>query len=88
MKKGKRKKKRSKMRKQPGYAILLTLTIISTLAAVSTVLPDPAANAESILGYHTHCPWAPWSTLICVILAGSFCTLRAKKFKLPVKHNE
>ena len=69
------------MRKQPGYAIFLTLTVISTLAAVSTVLPDPSASAESILGYSSHCIWAPWSTAICAVLSGVFCTIRAKKFK-------
>lgn len=70
------------MRKQPGYAIFLALTIISTLAAVSTILPDPSASDVSILGYHSHCTWAPWSTAICVILSGVFCTIRAKKFKV------
>jgi hypothetical protein len=75
-------RKGSNMRKQPGYTIFLILTILSTLAAVSTVLPDPSASAVSFLGYRTHCIWAPWSTAICVVLSGVFCTIRAKKFKV------
>jgi hypothetical protein len=70
------------MRKQPGYGIFLTLTIISTLAAVTTVLPDPSASAESILGYRSHCIWVPWSTAICVVLSGVFCSIRVRKFKV------
>jgi hypothetical protein len=62
-------RKGSKMRKQPGYTIFLILTILSTLAAVSTVLPDPSASDVSFLGYR-------------VVLSGVFCTIRAKKFKV------
>jgi hypothetical protein len=67
-------------RKQPGYGILLGLTITSTLAAVLTLLPMPASKPNA-LGYVSHCTWAPWSTLILLATAGALCKLRVKRFQ-------
>lgn len=67
-------------RKQPGYAILLGLTITSVLAAVLTVLPLPASR-PNVLGYVSQCSWVPWSTLILLAAAGTFCKLRVKLTK-------
>ena len=69
------------MRKQPGYTILLLLTILSTLAALSTLLPQASASSECLLGYKAHCPFTPVSTVLCLILASVFCRIRSKKFK-------
>ena len=69
------------MRKQPGYAILLALTILSTLAALSTLLPQASASDTCFLGYKAHCSFAPVSTLLCLILASVFCKIRSKKLK-------
>jgi hypothetical protein len=67
-------------KKQPGYGILLALTITSVLAAILTVLPLPASKPNG-LGYVSHCTWAPWSTLILLVVAGGFCKLRVRLFK-------
>ncbi len=67
-------------KKQPAYAILLGLTITSVLAALLTVLPLPASK-PNILGYVSQCSWVPWSTLILLAAAGTFCKLRVKLAK-------
>jgi hypothetical protein len=67
-------------KKQPGYGILLGLTITSVLAAILTVLPLPASK-PNVLGYVSQCSWAPWSTLILLAAAGTFCKLRVKLTK-------
>ena len=69
------------MRKQPGYTIFLTLTIVSTIAALSTLIPQASASEACLLGYKAHCSFAPISTFICVILSSVFCRIRARKFK-------
>jgi hypothetical protein len=68
------------MNKQPGYGILLGLTIISALLAVTTLIPA-GTNPPSVLGYRSLCVWAPWSTLILAALAGTSCKLRSRFFK-------
>ena len=37
--------------------------------AVATIIPYPSLTISD-LGYHTFCPFAPWSTLIMLLLAG------------------
>ncbi|MBN2531164.1 MAG: hypothetical protein JXR76_32565 [Deltaproteobacteria bacterium] len=69
------------MKKQQGYTILLVLTILCTLAAVSTLIPQETASKECFMGYKAHCTAAPLSTIICLILAGVSCRVRSKKFK-------
>jgi uncharacterized membrane protein len=53
---------------------LLVLVIIAgVVSAVWTVLPDSRAQKVSdlgkALGYKTHCPFAPYSTMISVAIA-------------------
>ena len=69
------------MKKQPMYSVLLILTIIFTLSAVSTVLPQASVSKASLLGYNAHCPFTPISTVLCLLLAGMCCRIRAKRFK-------
>jgi hypothetical protein len=69
------------MRKQPQYSIFLVLTIISTLAALSTLVPHASASDPCFLGYSAHCPFSPVSTVICFVLSSIFCRIRVKKFK-------
>ncbi len=69
------------MRKQPGYAILLALTIVATLAALSTIIPQASVSKDCLLGYRAHCSFTPVSTLLCLLVAGASCRIRAKKFK-------
>jgi len=67
-------------RKKKGYGILLALTILLTLAAVSTLIPQAAASRECMLGYKAHCTFTPISTLLCVATAGVVCVIRKRKF--------
>ena len=69
-------------KKQPGYNILLILTIVFTLCALWTLVPSPNASKECLwLGYKAHCTWTPLSTIICLLMAGTVCKIRAQKFK-------
>ena len=71
------------MKKQKkGYWLLFTLTIIFTLLAVSTILPDVGASKISRLGYKAHCSYAPISTLICLTLSAITCKIRKRVFTI------
>lgn len=69
----------AKVRKR-GYGALLLLTILSTLAGLSTLLPQASASKPCYLGYYAHCTFTPISTLICFVTVGLICTLRKKYF--------
>lgn len=43
---------------------------VAVAAAGSTVVPAKASKACA-LGYYAHCSWAPWSTLVCLVIAGA-----------------
>jgi hypothetical protein len=68
------------MRKQPGYSILLGLTVTLAVLAILTLLPV-ATHPANVLGYRSLCTWVPWSTLILAALAGTSCKLRKRLFK-------
>lgn len=70
----------SKQKKQPWYGILLGFTILMTLSAVITLIPDGSASKLCKLGYKAHCSFTPWSTLISLFLALVSCKVRAKYF--------
>jgi hypothetical protein len=70
------------MRKQPGYGVLLGLSITATALAVVTALPITAPRAN-LFGYASVCSWMPWSTVLLLGLAATSCKLRSKLFKLP-----
>lgn len=70
------------MRKQPGYGILLGLSITATTLAVVTALPATASHANR-LGYASVCSWMPWSTLLLLAMAATSCKVRSKLFKSP-----
>ena len=69
-----------KANKQPWYGIFLGLTVLMTLSAVVTLIPDEQARKACGLGYKAHCTFTPWSTLISLFLAMSSCKLRSKFF--------
>jgi energy-converting hydrogenase Eha subunit C len=69
------------MKKQPMYSIMLLTTVLCTLGAISTMLPQESVSKISLLGYKAHCPFSPVSTLLCLLLAGVSCKIRAKKYK-------
>ena len=59
-------------------AALLVLAIASVLAAILTLIPHSSAPEPSILGYKALCPFAPVSTLLCLVLAGVACVTRRR----------
>jgi hypothetical protein len=74
------------MRKQPGYGILLALTITATALAGVTLLPV-AGHGNGAIGYRTMCPWAPWSALVLAAVAAVSCKLRSRLFKTDPGRN-
>ena len=67
-------------KRKPGYGWLLALTIILTLAAVSTLIPQASASKPCLLGYKAHCTFTPIGTIICLVLAAGVCRLRSREF--------
>ena len=68
-----------KIRKK-GYWWLFAVTIIFTLAAISTLLPSEGADKICMLGYKAHCSITPISTILCIIPAGVSCFIRKRFF--------
>jgi len=66
--------------KKKGYGLLLTLTIIVTIAALWTIVPQASASKSCLIGYKAHCTFTPVSTLICLVLAAIICRIRKRKF--------
>lgn len=75
--------------RKKGYKALLILTIIFTLAAISTVLPGKITDSitgatpkisEKVVGYRAHCTFTPISTAICFALSAATCVIRKRKF--------
>jgi membrane protein DedA with SNARE-associated domain len=73
------------MKRKKGYFILLSLTILFTLAAIITVIPVPSASKVCLAGYKAHCAFVPVSTIICLLLAGTVCTIRSRLFLIRKK---
>ncbi len=67
--------------RKKGYWFAFVLTVLLTLGALSTVIPSGSAGKENYLGYHAVCPFAPFSTLICLAAVAVVCILRSKKLK-------
>ncbi len=68
-----------KIRKN-GYWILFVITLVFTLAAVSTILPSYSASKACMIGYKAHCTFTPISTILCIIPAGITCFIRKRFF--------
>ena len=59
--------------KKKGYGLLNVITIILTLAAISSLSPIMPASKDCLLGYKAHCSFTPISTVILIIAAiGTF----------------
>lgn len=56
-------------------SLLLAATILLAVLAGVTLVPY-SSPMVSDLGYHTLCPFAPWSTLTLLFLAGLAWVLR------------
>jgi hypothetical protein len=68
--------------RKKGYVPLLLLTIVFTILALSTLIPQASASKECILGYRAHCTFTPISTLICLAISGLLCVLRKRLLTL------
>ena len=68
-----------KIRKK-GYKWLLALTIVFTLSAIVTLLPNAGASKDNMMGYHSICSGAPMSTLVLLLCSAATCYFRKKYF--------
>jgi hypothetical protein len=55
--------------------LLLAITVVLLILAAATLLPFPSPTTSD-LGYSALCPFAPWSTLMLLLLAGLSWALR------------
>ena len=64
--------------------ILIAGSIGSMFSAIWTLIPDSSASKESMLGYRSHCSFAPISTIILISIAVVFSYIlkRTKYLKL------
>jgi hypothetical protein len=66
---------RDVVRQRPSNTILLGLIVLFVGLAVVTLLPFTAPRAND-LGYMSMCPFAPWSTLSLLVVAGVIWAIR------------
>lgn len=62
-----------------GYYALLGLSLLFSVLALVTLLPDPGASKPNVLGYRSVCSFAPAATAVCGLLAGLTCTIRSRR---------
>ena len=60
---------------KPSSTILLGLAVLFVGLAALTLLPFTAPRAND-LGYMSMCPFAPWSTLALLVVAGVIWAIR------------
>jgi hypothetical protein len=60
------------------YGLLLGLSALFAIAAISTILPSRGASWNNILGYKSLCTFTPISTAICALLAAITCVIRSR----------
>ena len=66
---------RNLVRPRTSTTILLGLIVLFIGLAVLTLLPFTAPRAND-LGYESMCPFAPWSTLSMLLVAGLIWAIR------------
>jgi hypothetical protein len=66
--------------RKKGYWLLLMLTLLFTICAVSTLAPSERVSKVCMLGYKAHCSFTPISTLVCIAFAGMTCFIRKRFF--------
>ena len=69
----------TKVKLNPGYNVLLTVTKVFVLLAVITLLPI-GHHKTCILGYKAHCSFAPFSTGILLLCSMVTCIIRSRVF--------
>jgi len=63
-------------RQPAAYYALIGLSLVFSILAVITLLPNPSASKPNVLGYRSVCTYAPAATALCGIAAGITCILR------------
>jgi hypothetical protein len=63
------------MSRQDLSFVFLASAVVFAVLAAATVIPF-RASMISDLGYYTLCPFAPWSTLMLLLVAGISWVLR------------
>lgn len=63
-------------RQPPAYYALIGLSLVFSVLAVVTLLPNPNASKPNVLGYRSVCSFAPAATALCGLLAGITCIVR------------
>jgi hypothetical protein len=66
---------KNSVRQKPSSAILFGLAILFVGLAILTLLPLNAPHNND-LGYLSMCPFAPWSTLSLLLVAGVIWAIR------------
>ena len=61
------------------YRLMIGLSLIFTVLAVVTLLPNSGASKPNVLGYRSVCTFAPAATALCALLAGITCTIRNRR---------
>jgi hypothetical protein len=64
------------MPRQTLSLVLLTVSILFLALALVTLLPFPSSKMSD-LGYSALCPFAPWSTLVLLLLGGVTWVVRS-----------
>jgi Mn2+/Fe2+ NRAMP family transporter len=62
--------------------LLNAFAIVMLIGAVVTLVPHDSLQLSD-LGYHTFCPFAPWSTITLLVLAGLGWVIRRHIDNLP-----
>jgi hypothetical protein len=70
------------MTRQTLSSLLLAAAILLVTLAFATLLPHDS-HEMSDLGYHTFCPFAPYSTITLLLLAGLGWMVRKHIDSLP-----
>ena len=83
-----------KVKKIAKFSIKLLILLVlfagavgSAISAILTLIPDSSASKESMIGYYSHCSFAPISTIILIFIAlvFSYILIRTKLLGLSTK---
>ena len=79
------------MTRKPPSLALTSLVYLFAVLALWTLVPLPPASRINDLGYRSACPFAPWSSLALLVVAGSgvggsAVSDHARRLKCPRKH--
>jgi hypothetical protein len=73
---------RTEMSRQNLSTVLYVFAIAMVVGAAVTLVPHDSLQLSD-LGYHTLCPFAPWSTITLLFLAGLGWVIRRHIDNLP-----